>query len=239
MANARLQDLESIMNNFINRGIGSSGLARQAVERAQLPSLRQTLAKSRADASIFRAQEAAKVPKQPSRLRSLVRPQAGFDPSGPQAVVVSTDRPLAGKKFGITVNTGTGQKQTFRFENLGELRKKIQELQKQGTQVVLPGTQKGLSAGDVQGLQQLGVFQRSDAATVKSFLGQSRRRGAFENLKNIQAAIGKSPSTAIDQRTVTADQLRQAREQEGLGGRSRIVLEKLAAILRKQAGVRT
>lgn len=199
----RIQD--RVRDDLTNRGI-RGGVVSRAIERTGLPSasaaastasgirnVQKQKQQSASGAQGLVARAGALAGLRGSRGAGRAQGPPQFDPSRPQGVVVSnkgTGR--AGEnKFGLTVNVGgRGQRQTFQFTDFKSLQDKAKELQEQGVQIVIPGVQEGFEANDLQSLVKGGAFRRSDPATVKSFLGQNRRTGIFEQVSTLNRLAG-------------------------------------------------
>lgn len=207
-----LGDLDTLRDTITSRGIGMSGLASQAVQRSMIEgqnSLRSNLVESTSrldqQAKQRRAAVVAEALKQQSQVQSQLTQGGGrrsmeFDPNSPYAIVTyaPTSRDASsgeGLDFKYTLQFAggpSGRSSYIQANTVDELSSQIEELKRQGVQVVLPGTLSTTPEGnksmysstpdkpttlmttDMQKLRGMGVLQTSDQAL---FEAQSRGRG--------------------------------------------------------------
>lgn len=162
-----LGDLDTLRDTITSRGIGTSGLASQAVQRSMIEgqnSLRSNLVESTSrldqQAKQRRAAIVAEALKQQSLVQSQLTQGGGkgmeFDPNSPYAIV--TYSPTS---YDPSSGSGLGYKYTLQFaggsqgrssyiqaNTIDELSSQIAELKQQGVQVVVPGTLSSTPEGN-------------------------------------------------------------------------------------------
>lgn len=181
---------ERVLEPFVDRGLGTSGVASREIQASNLPSLSAAIRTSSATMENDAAQRnyENKV-KSSINLRSTFGQNvggsgsSGYDPRKATAAFISTPlEPGASAfapRYGISYSTNNGQHETKKFINFKEAADFVKTLQRRGIQVASPGVQMGLSNQEALRLKELGVFNLSDPTLLENISGVSVRAGMF------------------------------------------------------------
>lgn len=185
-----LERLDSIRDSLINQGIGTSGLTSQAIQRANLPELNDSLNQSR----MIRENQSR---QQIMGLQKQIKPQVGIQGVGrarglaensPTAVVLGNNK----GEFGLNLSgTGSEGVRTVRG-GLADILKEIKLFQERGGQVVSEESLPDVDQNSFQELLKAGVTPVQKRMAEEMLLG--RRRFSPTDAMKIAGSPGKSKS---------------------------------------------
>ncbi len=234
-------EFDAIRDRGINQGIGGSGLARQSLQRANLPTLRQSLAESTATRreaerlriSGFRSEVAAnqqgiiqQLGQNKSNALGQFRPPGSLGATTPQATLTR----LAGGPFVLTAPTAGGVSTT---EQLFKTQAELENFLKANPQIrqalVAPGIGQQSIPEDVRIALKL---PRVTAAQGRGVLGKGPPAGLATGLRKLQSIVRTVGGTNETQSQLTEEARQLLKEfelLESVGSSGRRVNRKASA----------